>query len=177
MVGGLGGALVGALAGPFSMFASMWLEHVRNGTTFLGLELIAAPIIGAEFGVLEGMAMAALWGFMTTRPRRLTIGWLMIAVAISGPMLALIWMLPTLWLVIHSLSVAVLLAILVMGAIPVMKMRQEEIQRQGKTAKLRLLERAKTRLLLPEFQDKPITSLTVRLSDWDDPFLTDPRIR
>src|SRR5262245_53726176 len=88
LAGGLGGGLSGRLAGPIAMFAFMVLENYLHGTTFLGLELLGAPILGAIFGALEGTVLGAIWMFLIKGPRRLTIAWLMLVVAISGPSLA-----------------------------------------------------------------------------------------
>src|SRR5437016_3696963 len=88
MVGGLAGGLFGILSGPIAMLASMSLEHYLHGTTFLGLELAGAPIVGAILGALEGTGLGAVWVFAVKRPRRLTIARLMLVVAISGLSLA-----------------------------------------------------------------------------------------
>src|SRR5262249_14950136 len=87
--GSLAGGLFGILSGPIAIFADMWLEHHLHGTTFLGLELLAGPIVGAVLGALEGAGFAAIWVSAVARPRRLTIARLMLIVAIAGPSLAL----------------------------------------------------------------------------------------
>jgi hypothetical protein len=81
--------LFGLLSGPIAMLAFIWLENRLHGTTFLGLELFGAPIIGSILGALEGTAVGAIWNLLVRRPRRLTIARLMLVVAISGPSLAL----------------------------------------------------------------------------------------
>src|SRR5262245_14641391 len=88
LAGGLAGGLFGILSGPIAMLAFMWLENYLYGATFLGLELVGAPIFGALLGALEGTGLGAVWVFVVKRPRRLTIARLMLVVAISGPGLA-----------------------------------------------------------------------------------------
>src|SRR5438067_13606703 len=94
MVGGLAGGLFGILSGPIAMLASMSLEHYLHGTTFLGLELAGAPIVGAILGALEGTGIGGGWVFAVKRPRRLTIAGLVLVVASSGVILAVYVALP-----------------------------------------------------------------------------------
>ena len=84
LAGGFAGGLFGILSGPIAMLAFMWLESYLHGTTFLGLELVGAPIFGSILGALEGTGLGAVWKFVVNRPRRLTIARLMLVVAISG---------------------------------------------------------------------------------------------
>jgi hypothetical protein len=90
LAGGWTGGLLGIVSGPIAMLAFMRLKDYLHGTTFLGLELLGAPIIGSILGALEGAGLGAVWKFIVERPRRLTIARLMLVVAISGPDLALV---------------------------------------------------------------------------------------
>jgi hypothetical protein len=84
----LSGGFFGIVSGPIAMLATMVLENYLHGTTFLGLELVGAPIIGSILGTLEGLAVGVVWNLVVKRTRRLTIARLMLVVAISGPSLA-----------------------------------------------------------------------------------------
>jgi hypothetical protein len=81
----LAGGLFGILSGPIAMWWCMGIENYLHGTTFLGLELVGAPIFGSILGALEGAGLGTVWIFVVKRTRRLTIAGLMLAVAISGP--------------------------------------------------------------------------------------------
>jgi hypothetical protein len=96
----LAGGLFGLLSGPIAMLATMWIEHCLHGTTFLGLELVGAPVIGSIAGAVEGLVIGIIWTFVTKRPRRLTIARLMLVVAISGPSLAVFIAAPLLALLV-----------------------------------------------------------------------------
>ena len=63
---GLGGGLFGIISGPIAMIAWMIMEHYLNGTVFLGLELLGAPIFGIVFGALEGACLGAIWVYVAT---------------------------------------------------------------------------------------------------------------
>jgi hypothetical protein len=177
LVGGLGGTVAGILAGPISMLAYVWLYHALGGReTFLGLELIGAPVIGGMFGALEGMALGAIWAFISARPRQLTIGWLMIAVAISGPMLAIILAIPSPWLVLLSLTVAVILVPPAIGDGFARKKEQEEKKTLGRNGGHRVTDRTNSRPTRPQHNDEGLSHLGVRFSDWGDPTLRDLRV-
>jgi hypothetical protein len=88
--GCLAGGLFGLISGPIAMVAFMWLENYLHGTTFLGLEIVGAPMLGAIVGAIEGTLMATIWRLVVSKPRRLTIARLMLIVAISGPSLAFV---------------------------------------------------------------------------------------
>lgn len=90
LAGGLLGVSFGFVSGPLALIAWMVVENYLHGTTFLGLELLMAPVLGVTFGLLQGTCYGMLWAWKRRRPRRLTIAGLMLVVAISGPTLAFV---------------------------------------------------------------------------------------
>jgi hypothetical protein len=100
------------------MIVCMIIEHNVHGTTFLGLELVGAPILGIILGTSEGAVFGAIWSYMVSRPRRLTIARLMLVTVILGPILALIVASPLLALLVLLNAVLVLpVAIMIMIAV------------------------------------------------------------
>lgn len=169
--------MAGIVAGPVSMLAYVWLDHALGGTvTFLGLELIGAIVIGGMFGALQGMALGAIWAFMAARPWRLTIGWLMIVVAISGPMLAIILAIPSPWLVLLALTVAVILVPPAIGDAIARKKEQQAEKPLGRNDGHRVTDRTNTRPTRPQHNAEGLSHLGVRFSDWGDPTLRDLRV-
>src|SRR5262245_8475599 len=160
LAGGLGGGLSGILSGPIAMFAFMVLENYLHGATFLGLEVLVAPILGAILGALEGTGLGAIWLWVVKRPRRLTIARLILVVAISGPSLAFFVAFPTFALLVlinALLTLPVAIAVLV-----AVVRRHEERSRLGWTSTRRT----------PSNQDgEAFADPGVRFSDWGDPDL------
>ena len=156
----LAGGLLGIVSGPIAMFSYMLLEGYLHGTTFLGLELLAAPILGVCSGTLEGVSLGAIRAYMATRPCRLTIARLMLVVAISGPSLAFFVAFPPMaMLALINLMLLLPVAIVVMVAV---EMHQEEKSRSARTGA------GRTPSCQPEDE---IDGLGVRFSDWGDPDL------
>jgi hypothetical protein len=153
--GALGGGLFGIISGPISMIACMSLEHYLHGTTFLGLELVGAPILGSVVGALQGAGVGAIWAYMVKRRRRLTIAGLMLVAAISGPSLALILADPPLALLVLLNAALVLpVAIMIMMAVG---QRQEERRQSGRQAPRRSSSGQ---------HEGGIDGLSVRSTDW-----------
>jgi len=157
--GGLVGGLAGVLAGPLSMAMWMALEHYLNGSEFLGLEFLFAPLLGGVFGIFEGTAISAVWVFIARRPRRMTIGRLMLVVAIMGPMVAFLAVFPWRWLVLLTLTLAMILVPVMTALSAAIEMRQEKQSRIDPTSRLETTRRN---------QGGQISDLIVRFSDWDD---------
>lgn len=158
LTGGLAGGLFGILSGPLAMFAFMVLENYLHGATFLGLELLAAPILGIVFGTVEGTVLGAIWAYMGVRPHRLTIAGLMLVVAISGPCLALFVAVPPLARV--ALVNAILLLPAAITVFVAVEMYQEERSQTRRTGSRRT----------PScHREGEISSLAVRFSDWGNP--------
>jgi hypothetical protein len=81
--------------------------------SYFGFEIPLALVVGAILGVFEGSALGLL---SAVRPPRMTLWWLMLAVAAVGVMLGLLARFPLLGLL--GLTVSVLWAVLVaLGAI------------------------------------------------------------
>jgi hypothetical protein len=81
--------------------------------SYFGFEVPLALVVGAIFGALEGSAPGLLWAI---RPPRITLWWLMLAVAAVGLMLGLVVYYPPLGLL--GLTVSVLMAMLTtLGAV------------------------------------------------------------
>jgi hypothetical protein len=59
-VGAMTSAAFGIVSGPMAMLGTMWLDHYLRGTTFLGLELVGAPILGIVLGAIEGAFLGAI---------------------------------------------------------------------------------------------------------------------
>jgi hypothetical protein len=137
----------------------MALEHYLNGSQFLGLELLLGPWLGGVFGVLEGTAIGAVWAFIARGPRRMTIGRLMLGVAILGPMSAFLPVLPWRLLVVLALTLVVILMPAIMGISAAIEVRQEEERRIGQT---------NHRQYSLGNQSGQLTDLLVRFSNWDD---------
>jgi len=166
LAGGLAGGLFGFLSGPIAMIAFMLLEHYLHGAMFLGLELLGAPILGAIIGALEGAGLGAIWVFLVKRPRRLTIAWLMLVVAISGPSLAFFVAFPS-FALLTLINAALLLPVVIAVLVAVMR-HQEERSRSGRTS---------TRRTPSRHHEEEITGLSVRFSDWGDPDLLEQGTR
>ncbi len=132
--GCLAGAFFGLISGPIAMVAFMWFENYVHGTTFLGLEILGAPILGMIVGAIEGTMMGAIWLFVVTKPRRLTIARLMLIVAISGPSLAFVLADPVfaVFLLVNGLLLLPLEIVVLAGVVK----RREEAARSDQDASL-----------------------------------------
>jgi hypothetical protein len=130
--GCLAGGLFGIVSGPFAMVATMWLAHYLHGATFLGLEIVGAPILGAIAGAIEGTLIGAISRFVVNKRRRLTIARLMLIVAISGPSLAFVLANPVFaeFLLVNGL----LLLPLEIGVLAIVAQRHEEAVRSDQNA-------------------------------------------
>jgi hypothetical protein len=84
--GGLSGLLAGTFGGPIVVICYMQSMNYFYEKTFSGLELFLAPVLGGIIGTLEGLVLGLLWGI---KPPRVTLWWLMAAVAAVGLILGL----------------------------------------------------------------------------------------
>ena len=88
---GLGGGLFGIISGPIAMIAFMIHGAATStGQSSSGLSCSVPRSSGSSSGALEGACLGAIMGATsaTPPPRQLTIGGLMLVVAIAGPSLA-----------------------------------------------------------------------------------------
>jgi hypothetical protein len=108
--GVLYGLIAGAVSGPVVVIAWMFsLDYLYPDTQFMatGLEVPGSLIVGAILGAIEGLLVGLLWAI---RPRRLTLWWLMVAVAIFALTLGLFKFNPVLGL--FALTVPLTMAVL-----------------------------------------------------------------
>ncbi len=107
--GALYGLIAGAVSGPVVVIAWTYsLHYLYPETQFMatGFEVPGSLIVGAILGAMEGPILGLLWAI---RPPRLTLWWLMVAVAIVGLMLALFMFNPVLGL--FAITVPVMMAV------------------------------------------------------------------
>ena len=90
----------------------------------LGLELLAAPMLGVVCGAVEGACLGAIWAYIGRRKYGMTIRGLMWIVAISGPGLAFVIAFPMVALFALA-NAAVALPFALMEAIAVTSAREE----------------------------------------------------
>ena len=65
--GGLYGALAGAVLGPIAIVVLMNVLHSLYGTTFLGLEIFAGPVVGAPVVAILSAVVGAIRGLRLIR--------------------------------------------------------------------------------------------------------------
>jgi hypothetical protein len=89
IVGGIAGAVSGAMAGPFAMFAMVIANVLYDGVPGLGIEMLVSPVAGAIIGVPLGIVAGAMWPFTSFRRRQNSVAQLIGISLISGPIVAL----------------------------------------------------------------------------------------
>ena len=124
LTGGLSGGVIGVVSGPLAMIAVMWFMSSYYGARSLGLELLAAPMLGVVCGAVEGACLGAIWAYIGRRKYHMTIRGLMWIVAISGPGLAFVIAFPMVALFALA-NAAVALPFALMEAIAVTSAREE----------------------------------------------------
>ena len=103
------GLIAGAVSGPLVVIAWMFsLDFLYPDTAFMatGLEMPGSLVVGAILGAMEGPLLGLLWAI---RPRRLTLWWLMVAVAMFALMLGLFKFNPVLGL--FAITVPLMMAV------------------------------------------------------------------
>jgi hypothetical protein len=108
--GVLYGLIAGAVSGPVVVIAWMFsLDFLYPDSAFMatGLEMPGSLVVGAILGAMEGPLLGLLWA---VRPRRLTLWWLMVAVAIFALILGLFKFNPILGL--FAITVPLMMAVL-----------------------------------------------------------------
>lgn len=108
--GVLYGLMAGAVSGPVVVIAWMFsLDFLYPDTAFMatGLEMPGSLVVGAILGAMEGPLLGLLWAI---RPRRLTLWWLMVAVAMFATILGLFKFNPVLGL--FAITVPLMMAVL-----------------------------------------------------------------
>ncbi len=112
------GLIAGALVGPGVMIAWMIAEdYLYPSTAFLGtgLEVPLSVIIGAILGAVEGPVFGLL---RAIKPPRMTLWWLMTAVAIFGLILGIFVLHPVLGLIALTVPVVMAVSMRVAAVIP-----------------------------------------------------------
>jgi hypothetical protein len=137
------------------MWAFMVIENRLHGTTFLGLELVVAPVWGAIFGAMVGTVVGALWVFVVRPLRGLKIAWLMVVVAVSGPSIAFF----------VSNPMVGLLALINLPVLIVVLARIARNQEQRKSQP----DRSNTGRTPDHQHLEEIAGSAIRLSDWGIP--------
>ena len=103
------GFIGGVFGGPIAyIIGTMILGYLHPSTHFMGtpFDLPLVMIAGAIVGALEGPVFGLLWAI---KPPRMTLWWLMAAVAMAGLMLAILKLQPVLGLI--ALTVPMLMAV------------------------------------------------------------------
>ena len=126
--GVLYGLIAGAVSGPVVVIAWMFsLDFLYPDTQFMatGLEMPGSLVVGAILGAMEGPLLGLLWAI---RPRRLTLWWLMVAVAIFALLLGVFKINPVLGR--FALTVPLMMAALlkIMRRIPAAGQTDERMQ-------------------------------------------------
>ncbi len=60
------GSLAGVVLGPIAIGVLMIVLHFLQGTTFLGLEILAGPVVGAPVFAIVGAVIGAIRGVRLT---------------------------------------------------------------------------------------------------------------
>jgi hypothetical protein len=159
------GLISGAMSGPIVVIAWMFsLDFLYPETQWMatGFEVPGSLIVGAILGAIEGPLLGLLWAI---RPRRLTLWWLMVAVAILALTLGLFKFNPILGL--FAITVPLMMAVLmrIVALIPPAAQIDERV-RLGSDPRPQPGARHRGE---PEVSPQSIAWLYERRTRWQDP--------